>query len=122
LKTGCQATHRQLKTAGRLEALVGLLSVVAVRLLQAKGVARTEPERPAVEVVPARYVAMLQGARRVAPTTVWGVGQFFRALAQLGGFLGRKRDGEPGWMTIWRGWEKLHLMLRGAQVAARYDL
>jgi transposase-like protein/transposase Tn5 family protein len=122
LKTGCQATQRQLKTNGRLEALMGLLSVVAVRLLQAKGVARTEPERPAVEVVPARYVAMLQGARRVAPTTVWGVGRFFRELAKLGGFLGRKGDGEPGWITIWRGWEKLHLMLRGAEVAARYDL
>jgi len=37
-----------------------------------------------------------------------------RALAGLGGHLGRKRDGEPGWITLWRGFNKLHLLLRGA--------
>ncbi len=26
-----------------------------------------------------------------------------RAMAKLGGFLGRKRDGEPGVKTLWRG-------------------
>jgi hypothetical protein len=28
-------------------------------------------------------------------------------IAQLGGFLGRKSDGEPGITTIWRGWQRL---------------
>jgi len=28
-------------------------------------------------------------------------------IAQLGGFLGRKHDGEPGVKTIWRGWQRL---------------
>ena len=36
------------------------------------------------------------------------VGQFYREVAKLGGFLGRKSDGDPGWITIWRGWEKLN--------------
>ncbi|HEY5313798.1 MAG TPA: IS4 family transposase, partial [Pirellulales bacterium] len=35
--------------------------------------------------------------------------------AALGGFLGRKGDGEPGWQTIWGGLETLLLCLRGAQ-------
>ena len=39
--------------------------------------------------------------------------------AKLGGFLGRKGDGEPGWITIWRGWEKLHMLVRGAELAAK---
>ena len=30
-----------------------------------------------------------------------------RMIASLGGFLGRKNDGEPGMTTIWRGWQKL---------------
>lgn len=30
-----------------------------------------------------------------------------RALARLGGFLGRKNDGEPGIISIWRGWNKV---------------
>lgn len=28
-------------------------------------------------------------------------------LASLGGFLGRKGDGEPGVKTIWQGYDKL---------------
>ncbi len=45
------------------------------------------------------------------------VSQLYRELAKLGGFIGRTRDGEPGWITIWRGWEKLSLMVRGAKLA-----
>ena len=37
------------------------------------------------------------------------VGQFYREVAKLGGFLARKGDGEPGWITVWPGWEKLNL-------------
>ncbi len=120
LKTGCRAEEHQLKASHRLEALVGLLSVVAVRLLQLKAVARSEPDRPAWEVAPRRYVALLQALR--GGSSPWGAGRFFRELAKLGGFLGRKGDGEPGWQTIWRGWEKLHLMLRGTELAPRLDL
>ena len=42
--------------------------------------------------------------------------QFVRQLAQLGGHLGRKSDGAPGWITLWRGLEKLLLMLRGSSL------
>ena len=31
-------------------------------------------------------------------------------IAKLGGFLGRKNDGEPGMTYIWRGWEKLSVI------------
>ena len=34
--------------------------------------------------------------------------QAVRAIAQLGGFLARKGDGEPGPMTIWLGLLRLH--------------
>ena len=37
LKTGTRVQKRQLKTGARLEPMVGLMSVVAVRLLQLKG-------------------------------------------------------------------------------------
>jgi hypothetical protein len=118
LKSGCQVTQRQLKTKGRLEALVGLLSVVAVRLLQLKAHARSEPGRPAAEVVPMRYVNLLKLARGLKRTTSLTAGRFYRELAKLGGFLGRKHDGDPGWITIWCGWDKLQLMMRGADAAA----
>ena len=31
-----------------------------------------------------------------------------RWIAALGGFLGRKGDGEPGVKTLWQGIERLH--------------
>jgi len=30
-----------------------------------------------------------------------------RAIAKLGGFIGRKSDGEPGVKVLWRGWIRL---------------
>ena len=114
LKTGCRLEERQYEAAHRLEAVTGIMSILAVRLLQLKTVARKEPERPASDVVPGRWITMLQHLRKHPPKRNWTVRDFYRELAKLGGFLGRKSDGEPGWMTLWRGFEKLHLCLRGA--------
>jgi Transposase DNA-binding/Transposase Tn5 dimerisation domain len=112
LKTGCRVESRQLKEAGRLEAFVALTSVVAVRLLQLKSLARTQPDVPASRTVPPIWLKMLKLARknlsRVHDLTI---GQFYREVAKLGGFLARKGDGEPGWITIWRGWEKLNMFV-----------
>jgi len=118
LKTGCRVTQRQLKTKDRLEAMVALMSVVSVRLLQLKSVARADPDRPARRLIPRRWIKMLQAVRKhLKKTASLTIGQFYRELAKLGGFLGRKSDGEPGWITIWRGWQKLHLLVRGAELA-----
>ena len=79
-------------------------------------------DRPAREVVPSPWLQMLKAARknlrRVHDLTVH---QFYRELAQLGGFLGRRSDGEPGWITIWRGWEKLNTLVRGARLAIKLN-
>lgn len=118
LKSGCSVQSRLLQHADRLEAMVGLMSIVAVRLLQLKSVARAEPDRPARSVVPDLWLQMLKAARknlhRIHDLTIY---QFYRELAKLGGFLGRRHDGEPGWITIWRGWEYLNTLVQGAELA-----
>jgi len=43
-------------------------------------------------------------------------GGFLRAVAMLGGFLGRKCDLQPGWLTIARGWYELQMLLRGVEI------
>ena len=122
LKSGCRVNGRQLKTRERLEAMVGLMAVTAVRLLQLKAIARTDPDQPAEAVVPQPWIAMLQAVRQKRrPLQRLTVGQFYRELAMLGGFIGRASDGDPGWITIWRGWEKLNLMVRGAALQAKAD-
>jgi hypothetical protein len=112
IKTGTQIRRRQLADAERLKPLIGVSLVEAVRLIQMKCVARSQPEEIAEEVVPPKYVRMLRVALNKEVKTVQ---EFFHGVAQLGGFLGRTADAEPGWQTIWHGWEKLSLMIRGAE-------
>lgn len=117
LKTGCSAEKRQLETVERLRACIGLLAVVAVRLLQLKQCARIDPEHPARTCAPEGHVRIL-AAYLNRPADNWTVREFWREVARLGGFLARKRDGEPGWLTVWRGWQKLDLMTIGASLVS----
>jgi hypothetical protein len=113
-KTGCRIEERLYETAHGWENVAALLSIVAVRLLQLKTIAAKEPDRPAKDVVPAAWLKMLQLLRGAKKKQIETVRDFLRALAGLGGHLGRKGDGQPGWITTWRGFQKLHLLLRGA--------
>lgn len=115
LKTGCRVQRRYYETSARLERVTGLLSVVAVRLMQLKTAAQETPDRPAAEVAPKEWIELVQRARRKPPNPAMTIRQFLRAVAGLGGHLGRKCDGEPGWITLWRGFEKLILLARGAE-------
>jgi hypothetical protein len=116
LKTGCSAEKRQLEEVERLRACIGILAVVAVRLLQLKQQARVHPERPARACAPQGHLAVL-AAYLHRSVEGWTIREFWREVARLGGFLARKRDGEPGWQTIWRGWQRLDLMTLGAGLA-----
>jgi Transposase DNA-binding/Transposase Tn5 dimerisation domain len=106
LKTGCAIEQRQLRSGPGLLALLGLLAIVAVRLLQLRTIARTAPDTPATQVVEPELletVVRLRGGSADRMTA----DQFWRAVAGLGGFLGRRGDGDPGWQTLWRGWQRL---------------
>ena len=118
LKTGCRVEERLYRSGDRLAPVIGLLSVLAVRLLQLKVAARRDPKMPAQRVVPKQWLQALPLLLK-KHRDIETVRDFFRGLAQLGGFLGRKGDGEPGWQTVWGGLEKLLLCLRGAELFAK---
>lgn len=116
LKTGCAMEERQLETAARLQALLGLLAVVAVRLLQLRTLSRTDPSRPALEIVPQLLVQAVKQRLNLKPSVAeMTIREFFHGVARLGGFIGRKSDGDPGWQTLWRGWEKLQDLCWGLE-------
>jgi hypothetical protein len=118
LKTGCHVEERYYQTSARLERVTGLHAILALRLLQMRELAREQPDLPAVQVAPQEWVETLAQVRK-QPSTGMTIHQFVRCLAGLGGHLGRKRDGQPGWITLWRGVEKLLLILRGTHLARR---
>jgi Transposase DNA-binding/Transposase DDE domain len=116
LKSGCRIEQRQLQTVDGLIRLLGLLSPLAVRLLQVRAYARSEPERPACEVIDPLTLAMLTERCGGSPATMT-VGTFWTEVARLGGYLARRHDGPPGWRTIWKGWLSLQTLLEGAHLA-----
>jgi Transposase DNA-binding len=130
-KTGCSIEELQLgklnhdergkpPAKNRLEPAIALLSVVAVQLLILRQQGRDEARaaQPATEVFSAEEETVLRGWRYGGRPEPLSVGEFFLALALLGGHLNRKSDGAPGWLTLWRGWQKLQLMVQGARAAA----
>src|ERR1051326_3929476 len=116
-KTGCSVESMQFQDIERLEPVIGLLSVVAAVLLQLREVARNREaqEMPSLTIVPRLFVQVLSGWRYQRARDDLSVYEFAMALARLGGHLNRKGDGFPGWLTLWRGWEDLQLMVRGAE-------
>jgi len=120
LKTGTGSEERQLQSYGELRTLLGFLAPLAVRLLQLRATARQTPERLAQEVLPKELVVVVAHLAKVAPERLT-CRTCFRRIAQLGGFLGRKGDGEPGWKTLWKGWQHLQVLLEGFHLASQLN-
>lgn len=116
IKSGCSVQQHALRTADRLEPLIGLISVIGTRLFQMKLVGRSQPEARAATHVPASWLKCLSLVRPKLTVSKLSVYAFFRELAKLGGFLGRKHDGEPGWQTTWRGYQVLQQHLDTMQI------
>jgi hypothetical protein len=111
LKSGCQIEQRQLETAARLERVLAVDLVVAWRLLALCKAARDQPDAAvSAWLSQAEWEALWCHVhqRTTPPQTPPSVRRAVRWIAQLGGFLGRKSDGEPGPVTLWRGLHRLH--------------
>jgi hypothetical protein len=111
LKSGCRIEALQLASADRLTRALAVYSVLAWRLLYATMLSRTSPEIPASVLLrpeewQALYCAVHHTAKPCAePPTLQ---QAVHWIARLGGFIGRKSDGEPGPKTIWYGFQALN--------------
>lgn len=116
IKTGCSIEMHALRTADRLEPLIGLITVIGTRLLQMKYLGRSQKQAMAATHVPASWLKCLKLTRPKLRMTGMTVYTFFRELAKLGGFLGRTHDGEPGWQTVWHGYQKLNMLLDGMRL------
>ena len=110
LKSGCKLEDRQLQTQPRLERLLAVVNLIAWRLLWLIYQARQTPDASClVALTEDEWQALYAHHHHTLqlPATPPTLGQVTRWIAQLGGFLGRKSDGEPGVKVLWRGW--MHL-------------
>jgi hypothetical protein len=119
LKSGCAIEKLQLETAERLERAIVTYMIVAWRLMYMTYKARIDPDASAEEILaPHEWEALYCTIHKTQtpPAQTPTMREAVRMIAQLGGFLGRKRDGEPGMKVTWRGFRRL------MDIAATYKL
>ncbi len=115
LKSGTRVEESQLERGYRLESLVAVLAIVAVRLLNAKWLARARANETVDEAAFGPQALALLAAKYGQPKGGWTHRTVLVAVARMGGFLARRHDGLPGWETIWRGWQRLIWMCEGLE-------
>lgn len=110
LKSGCRIEARQLETADRLKRCLTLYSVIAWRVLYATLLARAAPDLPCSVLLDRdewQALSCIILRTSTPPTSPPTLRQAIRWIAQLGGFLARTSDGDPGPITLWRGFQHL---------------
>lgn len=110
IQSGCQIEQRQLETAARLQRVMMVDLIVAWRVLALCKAGREAPEGWASDWLSAdewRALWCYQHQSGQPPCQPPSVREAVRWIAQLGGFLARRRDGEPGPIVVWRGLQEL---------------
>jgi hypothetical protein len=122
LKSGCRIEQRHFETAARQTCALALYAVVACWLLRLLYWARAAPDAPATTLLtPAEWLVLwtVRHPTRPAPRAPT-LQQAVREIAGLGGFLGRRRDGEPGVKTLWQGLQRFFDLLLGYHAARQH--
>ena len=118
LKTGCAYEKRQLESLDTLLVALALLAPIAWQLLLLRHLARELPETRATVALTPRQIAILRttsAGTALVPTP--SVRDALLVVARLGGHL--RQNGEPGWLVLTRGMQKLHDMETGWAAAER---
>ena len=115
-KNGCSEEDRRFENAARMTACLAILALVAVRIFQLRTALTSQPDAAATEVASADEIAVVKKWVEHRGRKRFTVRDFVRGVASLGGFLGRKGDGDPGVRTLWRGYQRLQDLLLGYRI------
>ncbi len=122
LKNACKIEDLQLKTMPNREVAIALYTVVAWRINRLMRLGRECPELDASLVFePDEWMVAYILNENEPPKEVPTVNEVVRSIASLGGFLGRKGDGEPGVKTIWQGMERVASFAAGMKFARQME-
>ncbi len=120
LKSGCNIEDRQLEFAENLERALAIDMVVAWRIFYMTKLGRETPDLPAsvfLEEDQWKALSCYINETPIPPSQPPTLQQAIRMIASLGGFIGRKSDGQPGTETLWRGIQRLIDITTGWQIA-----
>jgi Transposase Tn5 dimerisation domain len=110
LKQGCQIERLRLQTDQRLLNAIAIYLIIAWRIHTITLMGRAYPEEPCdVVFEPCEWRTLyIMQYKTAPPQDPPPLRVMVRSLAQLGGFLARRGDGEPGVKALWQGYQRLH--------------
>jgi hypothetical protein len=110
LKSGCRVEGRRFEDVARLLPCLALYLIVTWRTLYVCRLGRSCPELSCEAVFePAEWQSVYQVVKREKPPEQPpNLQTMVRLMAQLGGYVNRNRDDEPGPQTVWLGMQRLH--------------
>ncbi len=113
LKSGANIEGRQPEDIDRIRRALAVFFVVAWRLVFVKYRARVSPSA-SCEVAFARreWTALSRHFEKAVRSSPPDFQTAVRHVARLGGFLARRRDGDPGVKGLWRGVRDLAVMIQ----------
>lgn len=118
LKEGCRVEQLQLGSSHKLETALALFMVIAWRINRLMRLGRSMGDLPADLLFETdEWKAAFILNKKVVPKEVPKLNTVIRLIAQLGGFLARKGDGEPGAKTIWLGMQDIAVFVEGMRYA-----
>lgn len=116
LKNGCRVEALQLGSQSKLELALAVYLVVSWRLARLIRLGRLHPEWSAdLFFSETEWAGAYILNRKKPPKKVPTVREVVRLIAQLGGFLARKGDGEPGVKSLWLGIQRLRDFVFGVE-------
>jgi hypothetical protein len=109
LKSGCKVEESQLETAARFEPYLALTMIVAWRIMYVMMLGRECPDLPCdVALDDDEWQSVYATVKKEPPPAQPPSMKIIVGLiASLGGWLGRKCDGEPGPKAMWVGMQRM---------------
>ena len=110
LKSGCRVEERRFENMDRLLSCLAVYLIVSWRTLYVCRLGRGCPDMSCEAVFePAEWKSVWQVIHRTDPPSAPPtLEQMVKLVAQLGGYVNRKRPDPPGPQTIWIGMQRMH--------------
>ena len=112
MKSGCRVERRLFEQTDRLLPCLAVYLIVTWRTLFVCRLGREFPEISCEAIFePAEWKSVYRIVRRKAPPEEPPtLKEMVRMVAQLGGYVNRRRDDDPGPQTVWLGLQRTHDM------------
>lgn len=109
LKSGCRVEERRFEHLERHLPCLGVYLIVTWRTLYVCRRGRECPEISCEAVFePSEWKSIYRVVLGATPSQPPPLAEMIRTVAQLGGYVNKKRDDPPGPQTVWLGLQRLH--------------